>query len=339
MKVGELREKLAKLKKEELVKIAAEFYKLIPKAKKEDYNVDALVDNPGQKKKKSPAKAQMSLFEIDVAITKFIDDAREQYYVMPNRVVPKKERSTWRFKVKKWYKALINTSRADGDIAIQATSLRKLYELLCESCSYQYFSAYDTFESVGVEQTTFYKSVIDLVHEAEGKTSTVEQCIKLAVDNSLNRYTLYSSLFMELINTYEAPDLKYKAIEVTEKLLKSIKASPLKKKKGYSSWSSGSLDTFRREEKLNNLAELGLRLYLSLFEVEEGVQFYQTYYQDRSDEVKLYVLVRILFGTRHKDQIVIEIEKAIKKGIEPRENLLNLMKEIKQTNELPPYMM
>ena len=34
MKVAELREKLSKLKKEEVIRLAAEFYKLVPKIKK-----------------------------------------------------------------------------------------------------------------------------------------------------------------------------------------------------------------------------------------------------------------------------------------------------------------
>jgi len=99
MKVGELREKLAKLKKEELIKLAAEFYKLIPKSKKEDYDLDGLINNP-QQKKKTNSKASVSLETLQQTINKFIADAKEQYYLMPNRVVPKKERSTWRFKVK-----------------------------------------------------------------------------------------------------------------------------------------------------------------------------------------------------------------------------------------------
>ncbi len=154
MKVAELREKLAKLKKEELIKVASEFYKLIPKAKKEDYGIDAFVDNPTSAKK-SAKKATLSLIDIEKEVAQFIDHASSQYYLFPNRVVPKKQRSTWRFKVKKWYKELINNRRADANITKQAKVLCELYELLCESCHYQYFTAYDTFDSIGIEQVVF----------------------------------------------------------------------------------------------------------------------------------------------------------------------------------------
>ena len=230
MKVGELREKLSKLKKEEVVQIASEFYKLIPKSKKEDYDVDGYINNPEKKKKKTTAKKGLELYEIEMLVTAFIEDAKEQYYLVPNRKVPKKERSTWRFKVKRWYKELINTKRPDRDIDLQAELLKNLYELICESCGYQYFTAYDSFESTGISQSDFYNSVVSLLQESKGKLETVRQCIELIVNNYLNRYTLYSELMTELIKTFETSDLKYKGVEVAEKLIKENSFDPKEKK-------------------------------------------------------------------------------------------------------------
>lgn len=122
MKVGELREKLAKLKKEEVTKLAVEFYKLVPKSKKEDYDLDGLINNP-QKKKKTQSKDQVSLETLQQDINTFITNAKNQYYLSSNRIVPKKERSTWRFKVKRWYKELIKTNRRDSDLSLQAQLL------------------------------------------------------------------------------------------------------------------------------------------------------------------------------------------------------------------------
>ena len=51
MKVAELREKLSQLKKEDIIKLSVEFYKLIPKAKKEDYDLDAFINIPNKKKR------------------------------------------------------------------------------------------------------------------------------------------------------------------------------------------------------------------------------------------------------------------------------------------------
>lgn len=59
MKVGELREKLSTLKKDKIIKLASEFYKLIPKAKKEDYDLDQLILNYPLKKQKLKSKDQI----------------------------------------------------------------------------------------------------------------------------------------------------------------------------------------------------------------------------------------------------------------------------------------
>jgi len=49
---------------------------------------------------------------------------------------------------------------------LQSKLLCNLYELICESCGYEYFSAYDPFQSIGIEQSTFYLS--DLYETEEG---------------------------------------------------------------------------------------------------------------------------------------------------------------------------
>lgn len=332
MKVAELRQKLAKLKKEEIIKLSVEFYKLIPKAKKEINNLDEMINNPSQPKPKKATKQALSLSEIETAVYQFIEHAREQYYFAPNRVVSKKERSTWRFKVKKWYKELIQTKRPDVDIKKQAKILCDLYELLCESCGYSYFTAYDTFQSLGITQADFYKTVLNLIAEAEGKPDLIKKGITLIVNNYLNRYTLYTYLMDELIQQLTTTDLKYLAIEKTEQLLKNNNFYAPKEK----SWSS--TDEYRKKERQNNLAKLGFKLHLSLFEYDKAIAFYQTYYQDTNEEIKLYVLISLLFVHQQKDLVVREIEQAIQKGIEPRKNLLTLLETIKDTGNLPKYM-
>lgn len=339
MKIGELREQLSKLKKEEIIKIASEFYKLIPKHKKEDYQVDSFVTNPSKKKTKSASKDKLSLLEVEKEVKFFIENAREQNYIFPNNVVPKKERPKWRFKVKRLYKELINQKRADKNLSKQAALLCELYELICESCGYQYFSGYDSFQSIGIEQTDFFTSTITLLHEAEGKANTIEKSIKLIVDNYLNRYTLYSGLMEILIATYEIPDLKYSAIEITKKLItqNGFVPKPESKKRKYITFFADNND-FKQKEKNNNLAKLGFRLYISLFEAENGIEFYKEHYYHKHDEVKLYILIDILLHNRKKDLIVTEIEKAIEQGIEPRDKLIKLLNTIKKSGKLSNYM-
>ena len=81
-----------------------------------------------------------------------------------------------------------------------------------------------------------------------------------------------------------------------------------------------------------------MRLYISLYEIEEGVDFYSKYYYGKNEEIKLYVLIRILFGYKNKEQIVKQIEDAIERGVEPRKNLMNLLNTIKESGTLPKHM-
>lgn len=337
MKVGELRTKLSKLNKGQIIRLAAEFYKLIPKEKRMDSGIDAMVDNPdGSLRKTAKSKdTALSLDEIELDIKDFLSDAREQYYLAPNQVIPKRERPKWRFKVMKWYKELINLKRADKDIEKQAGLLSDLYELMCEACGYQYFSAYDPFQSIGIEQTDFYKAVLDIREEATGKITLVDKGISLILDNYLDRNTLYSDLMTVLIEKLSTPDLKYAAIDKSKQLMKANGFDPGKQKKESFSFSN---ESFYKKERNNNLIELIFRLHVHLDEHEEAIAFFKAHYYEHSEEVKLYILIRTLFGYREKDYIIRELETAMENGIQPRDSLLELLKHAREEGELPRYM-
>ncbi|MEM6348600.1 MAG: hypothetical protein AAF927_32250 [Bacteroidota bacterium] len=341
MKVGELREKLSKMKKSEVIALASEFYKLVPKAKKEVYDLDSMINNPAKKLTgKKQRNTTSSLLEIEKGVQTFISNARDQYYLYPNRVVSKKERSTWRFQVKRWYKELNNQKRADLDLAKQAKLQHQLYELLCESCNYEYFTAYDPFQSVGVEQLVYYCSVIELIIASEGKSNMVEKGIKLIVDNSVNRYTLPSELIEGLIVYLDIPDLKYKGIEKAKSMIKAHDYTPPKEPQQRSRvvFFSDLQKDYELRSFHNSLVALVLRLHLRLYEYEEGISYYHANYYESSSEINLFILISILFEFQLKDQIVSELERAIGRGIELRERLITLLNEIKKTDQLPSYM-
>ena len=327
MKVPELRKKLKQLEKEELIKIAAEFYKRIPKAKREAYNLDELVENPSKKPTQSAAKQEEPLAELERQIYTFAEDARAQLYFAPNRVIPKKQRPKWRFHVKRWYKALANQRRTDRNLRKQVDLLKVLYEVLGEACFYIYFSAYDPFEAAGIEQTEFYKTIITLLQEAEGKGFTVEEAIRILAYNPLNRYTLYSDLMYVLIDTLDLPDLKKRAIDRIQKMIHESE---------HEQNDPDKVDDARQiRKRINTLTNLGLRLYIRLAEYEDGLALYKKHFFDMNEEVKLYILIKILSKEGEAELIVSEIEGGIQKGLKPRNDLINFKDTIKQTGQIP----
>ena len=168
-----------------------------------------------------------------------------------------------------------------------------------------------------------------------GKTGLVDKGISLIMDNYLDRNTLYSDLMMVLVEKLSTPDLKYAAIDKSKQLLKDNGFDPEKRKKEVFSFSS---DSFYKQQQNNNLAELIFRLHIHLDEREEAIQFFKGHHYEHSEEVKLYVLIRTLFEYMEKDLIVRELETAIENGIQPRENLLELLKHARTEGALPRYM-
>jgi hypothetical protein len=333
MKVDELRVKLLKLDQKDLIRVAVEFYKLIPKSKKEDNNLDALIDAPEVAIAKPAAVAMYrSMDAIEAEVNTFITHAREQNYLMPNRIIVKKERSTWRFKVKAWYKEIVSTKNASVDIVKQAEVLSNLYQLLCDSCRYQYFSSDDPFSSVGITQTDFYRSVLQLIDKAQGKVGVVNRGIGLIINNTVSIETLYSYLMDEFILILGNPDAKYAAIDLVNKMIADNKKPTAPKK---SSYYDSFDETYRIESKNNNLAEFGYRLYASLFEFEEAIQFYKKHAKQSDSEVKLYILINLLFENRQKEYIKLELQEAAKAGEKLRPALAKLLKTLENTDILP----
>ena len=104
MKVNELREIIKKYKKEEQEKIIVELYKRIPKEKKEEYSIDEFIKNLDVKVEKEDT--QISIESLEKEVTYFLQCASNELYAIPNKIIPKNERSKWRFKVKTFYKQL-----------------------------------------------------------------------------------------------------------------------------------------------------------------------------------------------------------------------------------------
>jgi hypothetical protein len=57
-------------------------------------------------------------------------------------------------------KNINHAATREANVAKAAELLEKLYVMLCYSCRYTLFSAYDSFQSVGVAQEDFFRAVL-----------------------------------------------------------------------------------------------------------------------------------------------------------------------------------
>jgi tetratricopeptide (TPR) repeat protein len=332
MKIPELREKLSGLSEKELVYLAVEFYKLIPKAKREMYQLDAMTETPDPASK--PPKLQGSpdsIADMEHKIIEFIKHAESGYYTRYNTVVSRKARKAWRSTLKSWYKALTSTNRPEADLNKQAELLISLYLLLHRGTRTKTFTSTEPFEAINVVQSKYYRSVLDLLEHASGKSEVINRGIPLMLNSSDGKMQV-TYLIDEFLLMISIPDLYEQAIEKIQSLLAGLneensKASSLSKMR------SDYQNNFNN--KVNTLAELGLKVYLRLGEHTNALNFFNRHYIQTNTELKLYMLIYYLFREGKAELIRQTIEVAKKNNIKPRKSLLDLDQYIAMNNTLP----
>ncbi len=332
MKIPELRQKLSGLSEKELLYLAVEFYKLIPKAKREMYQLDAMTGAPDPLSK--PTKLQGStdsIADMEGKINEFIQNAKAGYYFRNNKVVSRKARRTWRATIKSWYKALISTNRPDADLLKQAELLSSLYLILQSGRKYTFFSSQEPFEAVNIEQHKFYRSVLDVYELASGKSEVIERGTSLLVTEAVSSYYV-TSLIDEFLLLVSIPDLYENTISRIEMLLNGIHGEFLIASKASR---MSSRDQYNYHEKVNALVELGFRTYIRLGEHTNAYVFFEKHHIEKDQEIKLFVLIRHLFKENKPELILHAIDSATSKGIKPRNATRDLHDYILQHNSLP----
>jgi len=327
MKIAEVRKLLSTYSNEQLQLIIAEIYKSIPKSIKDSKDIDELISNPDslkKVKKTSKTTKNLDIFELEIETNQFIEDAYNQYYFAPNSVIHKKERPKWRFIVKRLYKSLLAVPDNENNLEIASHVLEKLYTLMCYSCSYTLFSGYDSFQSVGIEQSEFYRSVLSLKHKTATLQNFISGAIALILNNSLNRYTLSSELMDAMLEYIKTPDAREISIEICKDLL-------IKEKK------NADNDKYKKKEINNHLIEIIFLCYRDLFEIEKGVSFYKKNFDEKDHEVKLYILLKWLFDCKKQELFLSEYNNAVNSGVKPRTALVEVVKTIQSTGDFPEY--
>ena len=332
MRISEVRKLLETYSSRQLQLIIGEMYKAIPKAIKEDRDIDGILMNPD-----APAASKKRLKTVQVPniealrdeTEQFIDYAYNQYYFVSNSVVPKRERPKWRFVAKRLYKSLLAAATFEVNLPHASTLLERLYELLCYSCSYTLFTAYDSFQSVGIEQTTFFQTVLSLKHACEPLSEFITHAISLIIENSVNRYTLPTTLMQIALEFLHTSDALALAIQVCDTKIVQENLTPKKVRE------ERLTEIYSKKETVNQLVEMAFLCYRDLGEFDRGIQYFTKHYWEENPEVKLYVLLRWLYNCQQPEHFVQEYHKAIHAGVQPRKQLVNVFEIIQTTGVFP----
>ncbi|MEW6424649.1 MAG: hypothetical protein AB1523_07855 [Bacillota bacterium] len=332
MQIQQVRELLQDYPADKLRLIIGELYKILPKKVIEEKGVDVLLKDPDgflENRRKNRKAVELPDFEeVKEETELFIENAKQQYYFAPNRVIPKKDRPKWRFIVKRLYKDLLTLTGDTNNLPQVSELLEKLYCLLCEACGVYLFSSDDPFASVGIKQSEFYRQVIAAKKQAFLPGEWVPAAIRLIVENHVDRNTLPTDLMYVLVEFLNTAPLKEQAAEQADRLRREFLKSSLKRRQmGYS-----------EKSRNNDLVELVLILQMALGDYEKAISYFKAHYVGLDDEVSLYVLLRWLFHYGLKDLWLREYEAALDHGIQPRKALRNTYQYIRETGKFPEYM-
>lgn len=325
--------------------IVVEIYKVIPKRIKEEKKIDDLLTNPDEyvercrRRKRTPQVTD--IHELSDEIETFVDYAYKQYYFAPNRYVPKKERPKWRFIAKRFFKELVQASGSSDSetVALASELLEKLYKVLCYGCGYAIFSSDDPFRSIGISQQDFFRQLLVLKWEVEGKEDFIKNAIMLVIENGLSTETLYSDLLSIIVEMLRTTAMRELAIRQCDLLRNEIRqkldAERVRDKKH--SYGGFRHYDYAMKTKNNNIVTMALLCYASLHEYDEGIKYFQKYYMERDEEIALWVLLRWLFHFNQKEHWIRVYENAVERGITPRHQLRKVYKYIKANDELPEH--
>ena len=314
MKVNELREIIKKYKEEEKEKIIVELYKRIPKNVKEDYNIDNYIINLNTSTEKTSEK--ISIERLEKEVTYFIECASDDLYVRPNKIIPKAERSKWRFKVKTFYKQL-NTFPAETEEGKKATELlANLFKILSFGTHYLTFSSWNTFGAIQVSQSEFLENIVRR-KLCDGVTKeNLSYCVDL-LNVKYDPQEYHSSILYAFESCLKTTDVKYMAIELLKEQVKNWKEKYKKENK------------YETKEYVNYFTECIVSIYFSLCEYQKGIQhFHKQYIEGKDKEIQEYILLGMLEERKLYKEWVLEYESHLGK-LDYRESLKEKYEEMK----------
>jgi len=329
MKVAELKKTIGGYRSAQLRILLVEMYKAMPKHVKEDHGIDELICNSASKLSKRTSDVVPNIEALVSETERFVGNAYNDYYYIPNPVVPKRERSQWRFTVLRLFKNINHAATKEANVARAAELLEKLYVMLCYSCRYTLFSAYDSFESVGVAQEDFFRAVLRHKRRYENPRDFVRNSIELALKHELNRYTLYDDLLEAIVAFLDTPDLKQIAIATCDEMWSRASTHNASPRSASTSYEDRSLE-YQRREFLQNLARLGFLCRMALCEYEEAVEYFHKHYLGEEPEIALYVLLNMIDRHRQWDLWMKTYEQGIRSKIHPRSELKTRYFEIQE---------
>lgn len=311
MKVKELRDALKNYNEKEKENIIVNLYNVIPKNVKDSKEVDRYLMSANEKMEKIKPNSEFNEDLID-EINMFMECAEEGLYSRPNKTISKKERSNWRFKVIRFYKALSNvpTDNKDGEVATEY--LRRLFRLLCNGCNTLIFSNWEPFRAIGISRYEYldclFKRILTLGYSDEN----LIKCIKICM-YPIDCESLKSDALEQLFDTISDKDTKLRLIELTQKEIEEY--SILIKKK------------YNESYELQEYGSSVSYMYLTMHMTNEAISYLSKF--EKNEEILFYVIFDKLCKLDYYEEWIEVYEKNMYK-VKYRDSIKECYKKIKE---------
>ncbi|MCM1541538.1 MAG: hypothetical protein NC121_09765 [Blautia sp.] len=323
MKVQELRNLLSSSDREHLEKAFVECYKQLRKGQKEEIDQGLIDLLQGRAVEQRKAEDSVNFEELEQQIVIFLQNAYEQNYFAPNRVIPKNQRPKWRFMVKNFIKELEKIPPESGNYPQAVKLLTDLYCLLCRACQIYLFSTEDPFRSIGWGQSKLFALLVSKTFAAGYSRESISNLLLYAATGGLSRESLYIEQELALLNGLRTSDVKYMAMEEAQKLVeeRTGRLAALKQNDNR---------RYDLREAVNELCNMILLISISLAEPEKGVEYYFKHSMERDREITLYRALEIVDIMDEDDLWLKVYEYGVRKKIRPRERLRQMYEERKR---------
>ena len=316
MKIQEFRDRIQSTNRTVLEKIAADLYRRIPKKIKEeelDEAIEAMIKGEAAPKVKNTS---LPFDQLEAEIRLFLSHVDANYYWEPNRVVPKAQRSKWRFTVMRFLKQL-DAIPADNENADAAARLYlEIYNRLAYGCGYYIFPTEDPFRAIGRRQGDFYPVMAARYFSTGFTDAKILDMLKAATCTMIDRESLHYELEHAFIRELRTRDMRERAYEIAKAEASRIEAEeyPVAKR---------SHDEYYTEEKVRQISITILGLGIALYEEADAMAFFLKHYKERNHEVQLYVALRCLDNFDGANAFWLDTyEKGIQRKIKPRDTLV-----------------
>lgn len=282
MKTNELKELVKQCDSKKIEKIVSSIYRKVPKGKKDelDEEIFSIVNDSVIKK---VVKEKSDFNSLKEEVETFLFNAYERNYFIPNRIITKKNRSNWRFKVINFIKSLQNIEADDENYDEANYLLLGLFDVLSYACAFYTFITRDPFSSAGIRQCDFYKLLVKRFFKKEKNDETITKLIERATSCFLDDDALHIFMIYILIGAMQ----NEKELLYLKNLTKEIF-----QKGGFDiSKYKTSSEHYYKSESDNNLLLLVYCISLELNDPFSEIDFFMDNYKNSDLEIGLYVLL------------------------------------------------